>query len=104
MYVAQLFREMLANNTYESFRVSALDTKSKIRELIVQTREVLRERVPMIALDPCLDELKVTLIGDYAVKKIADKEALYFISHIYKSKKTRERNSQHRKISKIIAR
>jgi hypothetical protein len=52
---------MLGASTYESFRVSTLDVKSRVRELATLVSDVIRDRVPIVSLDPCLEELSLEL-------------------------------------------
>lgn len=74
LFIAQLFREMLTASTYESFRVSTLDIKSRIREMRSVLADIKQERIPIISIEPCLNELYYTISSDPIAEKIVGRE------------------------------
>jgi hypothetical protein len=66
---------MLGASTYESFRVSTLDVKSRLRELATLVDEVTRDRVPIVSLDVCIDELVDALSTDHVTRSQLSREA-----------------------------
>lgn len=80
LFIAQSLREMLTPTSYESFRVSTLDLKSRLIELIVLTRDVSQERVPPVSLEPALKELKTSLSHDIVAEELLSNEIELFKS------------------------
>lgn len=68
-FCAQILTEMLSIRSYESFRVTTLDARSKALELEGLCNDVLRDRIPTLALDPCIAELIQSMEADVVLRE-----------------------------------
>ncbi|MCA2376988.1 hypothetical protein ATU3C_09560 [Agrobacterium genomosp. 3 str. RTP8] len=71
---AQLMREMLTPNTFESFRVYSLDTLARMKEALVLVDDVRRGRIPVATLHPIMDEIDWSLDKDPVARLLAESE------------------------------
>ncbi|TWI60483.1 hypothetical protein IQ16_07603 [Bradyrhizobium huanghuaihaiense] len=67
-FCAQLFNEMLGEYSFESFRVYALDTLSRLSEALTLLDDVQRDRVPRETLEPVVEEVLWSLGRDPVAK------------------------------------
>jgi hypothetical protein len=74
LFVAQLLREMLHPDSFESFRVHSLDTLARITEALRVLEDVTQGRLPAAALDPIIEELEWSLRRDPVAGAIAPDE------------------------------
>jgi hypothetical protein len=74
LFFAQLMREMLTDQTFESFRAYTMDTISRLDETISIAEDVRLRRVPRAALDPVQDELSWSLNKDPVAEDIVKDE------------------------------
>ena len=73
-FCAQLFSEMLREDSFESFRVYSLDTLSRLSETLTLIEDVQRDRVPRETLGPVIDEVLWSLGKDPVAKSTAELE------------------------------
>lgn len=66
----QRFVELTDARSPDSYRVHALSTTMKIRELLVVSRNVRERQIPKISLEPILKEVDEALQNDLVVKHI----------------------------------
>lgn len=81
LFIAQLFREMLGPNTYESFRVTSLDLFARLAEVHAICDDIQSEKVKFAALIPALEELKHSLANDKVISDICPREVVYLRSN-----------------------
>lgn len=74
LMLAQQMAEMLAPQTFESYRVYTLCTVSRLYEISRVIDDVQRNRVNRLALDPVLKELSWSLDKDPVAKVLAEEE------------------------------
>lgn len=74
LYVAQLLREMLEQQSFESFRVQTLDLVSRIDEVVDLATQVHAKRIRSISINPALEELIWSLESDPIAKTYANDE------------------------------
>lgn len=79
-FIAQSMREMLANGAFASFRVTTLDIQTRIRELITLCGDVKQERIPLVSLEPCIEELQRSFDTDRVINQIAHDEIVLYKS------------------------
>ncbi len=82
LFFAQHMREMLTQTGFESFRVATLDLLSKLRELIAVSHEVGSAHLPIIALQPVLEECARSLNTDPIVSATLPSEAKVLCEYI----------------------
>lgn len=70
-FFAQLMRDMLRRDAFESFRAPSLDTLTRLTELSCVLEDVSVQRLPSVALDPIIEELIWSLQRDPVAKDIA---------------------------------
>ncbi len=84
LFVAQMMREMFSVESFESFRVPALDLHARIRETSALVNEVRSDRLPRATLTPLLSELMWSISTDLVAKKLASEEYNFCVEYIEK--------------------
>ena len=82
LFLAQLLQELVDDYSWDSYRVYALDSVSRLREAIIVCEDIQRNRIPKIALKPVLEELIWSLQGDPVIGQIFDFDINHFIAEI----------------------
>jgi hypothetical protein len=85
LFFAQLLREMISDDTYESFRVPSLGTIAKIRETKSVALDVSEGRVKATVLEPFRKELIKTLEIDPVVNILLGEKSLSSIKRMASS-------------------
>jgi hypothetical protein len=78
-FFAQLMREMLSADSFESFRVHSLDTLARLTEALGVLEDISRQRLPLVAIDPVISELIWSLRRDPVANVIASNEIAAFM-------------------------
>lgn len=78
LFVAQAMRELLAVDSFESFRSMALGTISRIDEAIKVSEDVQKNRIPAKAIDPIFHELEWSFKRDIVARKLLNHEMSEF--------------------------
>lgn len=76
---SQLMREMLTDQSFESFRAFSLDTIARLDEAIIVANDVRQNRIPAQALEPVQAELGWSLMKDPMAKDVAGAEIDSFV-------------------------
>ncbi len=74
LFFAQLMREMLTPQTFESFRALSLGTLARLDEAINVIVDVQCNRIPKAALEPVWSELEWSLNEEPVAKLLASRE------------------------------
>jgi hypothetical protein len=78
LFVAQLLKEMLEEETFESFRAYSLDTPMRLTEGLVVLRDIRRSRVHALAFQPVKEEILRSLRKDLVANDIAGEHIALF--------------------------
>ncbi len=92
---AQLMREMLVDQTFESFRAFSLDTIARLDEAHAVAEDVRREKLPRKAFEPAQNELAWSLRKDPIVTDTAGAEVESFVEFANDGKGTINEITQH---------
>lgn len=80
LFVAQLMRELLNPEAFESFRAMSLDTVSRLNEALRIIHDIQAERLPKRAFEPILAELIWSLRKDPILDRLAKEETDEFLN------------------------
>jgi|GEM_PF-6767574 len=95
LFFSQLFSELVADNTWDSYRAYTLSSKARLRELINLCDEVDKKTLSKPVLEPCLEEIKSTLRRDHVFRSLVSVSLDDFSSQAFaQSSNTRDIKSR----------
>jgi hypothetical protein len=75
----QLFREMLTDQSFESFRAYSLDSVARLEEALLVAQDIQQDRLPRAAFDPVQAELIWSLGKDPTARHLVERETEAFV-------------------------
>jgi hypothetical protein len=88
-------REMLTDQSFESFRAYSLDSIARLDEALIVADDIRRDRLPKQAFEPVLSELAWSLATDPVAKDVASPEISSFRELLKGDQATTDETARH---------